>query len=338
MRYRTGVLLMGAVFLCVAGTAAPAAAQSGKDYYKGRQLDWIIGTGPGGGHDFYARLIGRHMERYLPGVRIVMLNRPGAGHIVAANLIYNAQPTGRTIGSFSTGLVYAQILKQKGIQFDLGKMSWVGKADSDVRVMSASVKSEFKTFEDVLNTKREIKFSASGVGGGSYNDAYLTGVAFDIPFRIIPGYSGGDTVMGLMRGETDLLMGGYGSAFEYMRGAQVSIIMQYGNALPNIPNAADYAKTEDAKAVVALMIAQGQLARITAGPPDIPADRLEALRTAYREAIESKEIREEAAKAKRDFDPAYGEDVAKMIRAALNQPPKIVELLERLEGEAKGAK
>lgn len=334
MRHLTRALAAGALFACALSAAQPAAAQSGKDFFKGKTIEWIIGTEPGGGHDFYARLISGHVERFLPGSTIVPKNRPGAGHIIAANLIYAARPNGLTIGSFSTGLVYSQILQKNGVRFDLGKMSWIGKADADVRVLSAAATSEYKTFEDVLNTKREIKFSASGVGAGSYNDAFLTATAFGIPFRIIPGYSGGDTVLGLMRGETDLLMGGQSSAEEYVRSGHAKILMQYGTFYKDIPNAADYAKTADAKAVVKLMIAQGNLARVTAGPPDIPADRLEALRTAYREAVESKEIREQAAKAKRDFHPAYGEEVTQMIRAALEQPPAVVAMLRKLEEAA----
>src|SRR3990170_6828095 len=100
-----GVIVAGAF----AGTGTAGAAETGKDFYKGKTVRWIIATGTGGGHDHYARLFARHMEAALPGSTFVNVNKPGAGHVIGANLIYVAKPDGLTIGNFSTGLIYAQI-------------------------------------------------------------------------------------------------------------------------------------------------------------------------------------------------------------------------------------
>lgn len=306
------------------------AAEKGKAYFNGKTIEWVIGSAPGGGHDYFARLIGRHMEKVLPGSSIVSRNRPGAGHIIAANLIYAAVPNGLTIGSFTTGLVYSQIQKKKGIRFDLAKMSWVGKAQSDWRVASVAKDSEYNTLQDLLNSKRKVKFSASGVGAGSYNDAFVFSNAYKIPSRIIVGYSGNSAVLGLLRKETDILMGGMSSAEAYQRAGQLKIILQFGKVLPNVPDAADYAKTPLQKALSIMMENQGKLARITAGPPKMVPDRLKALRTSYREAVTSKQLIEEATRAKRTVDPLIGEDVRQAIVSILNQPPAILEMLQGL--------
>jgi tripartite-type tricarboxylate transporter receptor subunit TctC len=314
--------------LLAAGTAE--SAEKGKAYFNGKTIEWVIGSAPGGGHDFFARLIARHIEPKLPGVKVVNKNRPGAGHIIAANLIYTAKPNGLTIGSFTTGLVYSQIQKKKGIRFDLAKMSWIGKAQSDWRVASVAKDSGYQTMQDLVNSKRKIKFSASGVGAGSYNDAFVFSSAYKLSSKIIVGYSGQSAVLGLLRKETDILMGGMSSAEAYQRAGQLKIILQFGKVLPNVPDAADFAKTPLQKALSLMMENQGKLARITAGPPNIVPDRLKALRTAYREAVTSKKLVEEATRAKRTVDPLFGDDVRQAIVSILNQPPAILDMLKGL--------
>lgn len=328
---RTSMSLGLAAGVGITAPSGPAmAADNGAEYFKGKTIEWVIGSAPGGGHDFFARLFAQHFEKGLPGVNVVNRNRPGAGHIIAANLVYAAPPNGLTIGSFSTGLVYSQIQNRKGIRFDLGKMSWVGKAQSDWRAASVAATSEFKSFDDILNAKREIKFSASGVGAGSYNDSFMIAKAYNIPSRIITGYSGSSAALGLMRKETDILMGGLSSAEGYARAGQVKIILQFGKALPGIPDAADYAKTPLQKALSLMMENQGKLSRITAGPPEVVPERLAALREAYRVAVNDKDFIEQAKKAGYDPDPLIGEDVRQAIVSIMNQPPAILDMLKGL--------
>lgn len=324
---------VGAVIACAGLTAGEAFAQAApnKAYYDGKQVEWIVSTAPGGGHDFWARLVSANMQRQLPGSKFVVRNRPGAGHIIGVNLIYNSAPNGLTLGNFTTGLVYTQLIGTKGIRFDLAKMSWVGKVSSERRVMSVAVNSEYKTFADVLNSKREVKFSSSGVGSGSFTDSFMVGTAFNIPFRIINGYSGSQSALAMVRGEVDVLMGGEDSADSYVRAGHLrNIMMVGGGGVRGMADANDYVKTPLGKQVIRLMSLMGNLSRITAGPPGIPADRLAALRVAFKEAIESKELQAAAKKAQRETEPAYGDDVRNMIVELMNQPPEIVAMLKKL--------
>jgi tripartite-type tricarboxylate transporter receptor subunit TctC len=210
-------------------------------------------------------------------------------------------------------------------------MSWIGKAQSDWRVASVAVNSkDYKNIQDVLNSKRPVKFSASGIGAGSYNDAFIFSAAYNIPRKIIVGYSGSSAALGMLRGETDVLMGGMSSALNYVRAGQVKIVLQFGKVLPGIPDARDLAKTPLQKALSDMMENQGKLSRITTGPPKMVPDRLATLRNTYRKAITSKQLIEEAKRAKRDLDPLIGEDVQKAIVAILNQPPEIMGMLRKL--------
>ncbi|MDX1483398.1 MAG: tripartite tricarboxylate transporter substrate-binding protein [Alphaproteobacteria bacterium] len=336
MRHSIKILATGALLGGAMALAGAAEAATGKDFYNGKTVRWIISTGPGGGHDFYARLFARHMERKLPGSKFVTLNRPGAGHRIGANLIYTAKPNGLTIGNFTTGLIYGQIMNLKGIKFDLAKMSWIGKGASDVRVVSAAVKGDYKTWDDVMNTKRKIKWSASGVGSGAWNDAFLISEAFKIPYRIIPGYQGTESALGMVRGETDLLVGGASSGMNYVRGGHTRIILRFGHSpqyaelFKTVPDAIDLAKTEQQKRLGKMLTLYGQLSRIIAGPPNIVPDRLKALRTAFMEAANDPLLIEEGKRSHRLIEAANGEETTKLVIDMLNQPPEIVAMLTAL--------
>lgn len=330
---RRGRFAPGVMGICLAvallANGAPSHADD-TDFFKGRTLTWIVSTGPGGGHDFYARLLSRHFEKQLPGSTVIVKNVPGAGHIIGANMVYAAKPDGLTIGSFSTGLVYGQIVEMTGVQFDLNKMSWVGKASSDPRVMMVSKKSGFKTLADMQKSDRPIVFVSSGVGGGSYNEAHMVGRAFNFPYKVLSGYAGNDGHMSILRGESDAAMDGAETSMALVDRGDAFLMLQFGKEIPNVADGKDFATTDEAKTISALLEAQSVLARITAGPPDIPGPRLDALRATYRRTLESAELKADAAKAKRSLKPLYGDDVTRLIRASLAQPPEVVALLKTL--------
>lgn len=308
--------------------AAPSLAEDkGADFFKGRTVTYIVSTSPGGGHDFYGRLAARHMERFLPGSTFVVKNVPGAGHLIGANMIYGSKPDGLTIGTFSTGITVSQIIGKEGIRFDLKKMSWVGKGATDTRVLLISDKAGFKDFEDLRKSKREIKLSTAGVGTGAYNETLIVGRAFDLPFKVMLGYSGSERAMGMMRGEVDGVIGGESSVEELGGTAGGRFFLAFGD-VPNTPNARDYVTNETQRKVVDLIEGQGVIYRLCAGPPDIPAERLAALRKAFMSAYRSPELQKEAGK--RPVTPLEGEEVAKMITAVIDQPPEIIALLKGL--------
>jgi tripartite-type tricarboxylate transporter receptor subunit TctC len=312
------------------GSLPVAVMAADADFYKGKTLTMVVATGPGGGYDTYARLVSKHLDVQLPGVTVVIRNVPGAGHIIGANMIYGAKPDGLTIGTFSTGLMYAQIVGQNGIRFDLGKMSWVGKASTDPRVLITGTNSEFKTFQDIKNAKRDVKLGASGVGGNNYNESLMVSRTYKLPIKVIPGYTGSENNLGVMRGEIDGFFSGFSSVEPLVKSGRAQYIMQFGNDIPNVPNALALADSEDAKAVARLLNSQSELGRLTAGPPEIPADRLQVLRGAYRGVLESESFLAEARKLDLPTVPMYGDDIRNRVVEALAQPPAVRGLLKEI--------
>jgi putative tricarboxylic transport membrane protein len=308
--------------------AFPALAQSGAGFFKNKTVTYIVSTSPGGGYDFYGRLVAQYMQKYLPGSTFVVKNLPGAGHIVGTNTIYASKPDGLTIGTFTTGLIYNQLIHAKGVRFDLTKMSWIGKAASDSRVIMVAAQSPIKTFADLQAQKTPVNFATSGVGGANFVEIHSLTKLLNLPIKILTGYNGNDDELAMRRGEVTGGMGSRSSFDDFVKNGYGRYIAQIGGKEKDVPQLASMISDPDTKSFLSLVQSQGDIARLTAGPPGIPPDRLAALQDAYRKAMNDPELKAKAEKAGRPLDPAVGDDVQKRVKDALNQKPKIVAVLD----------
>ncbi|HZS64165.1 MAG TPA: tripartite tricarboxylate transporter substrate-binding protein [Xanthobacteraceae bacterium] len=325
----------GALAMCL-GT--PAQAQSGADFYKGKTVTYIVSTAPGGGYDFYGRLISQYMQKYLPGSTFVVKNVPGAGHLIGANTIYASKADGLTIGTFNTGLIYNQLIQAAGVKFDLTKMSWVGKAASEPRVIMVASQSPIKSWKDLMAQKEPVNFATSGVGSANYVEIHTLKEMLKMPVKILTGYNGNDDELAMRRGEVTGGMGSRSSFDEFVKNGYGRYIAQIGGNDKDVPQLGTMITDPDAKAFLALVESQGDIARLTAGPPGIPADRLAALQDAFRKAMADPELQDKVAKQGRPLDPKIGDDVLKLVQSALRQKPETVALLkEAMEAKAPAA-
>lgn len=324
-RTATGLLLAGG--LIAASMATPAQAQGGADYFKGKTVSYIVATAAGGGYDLYGRLVAEYMQRNLPGSTFVVRNLPGAGHLVGANTIYASRPDGLTIGTFNTGLIYNQLVGLPGMKFDLTKMSWVGKATTEPRTITIAQQSPIKTFADLQASKELLNFATSGLGSANYVETTMLTTALKLPARVLTGYNGNDDQLAMRRGEVAVTIGSRSSFDQFVKNGYGRFLAQIGGKDTDVPQLRDLVKDPGALSLIELVQSQGDIARLTAGPPGIPPDVLEALRQAYRKALEDKELQEKAAKLERPVEPGYGNEVLNAIVTALKQPPETVALL-----------
>jgi tripartite-type tricarboxylate transporter receptor subunit TctC len=264
------------------------------------------------------------MQKYLPGSTFVVRNMPGAGHVIGANAIYASRPDGLTIGTFNTGLIYNQLIGLEGVKFDLTKMSWIGKAGSDPRVVVIAQQSPIKTFEELRASKDQLNFATAGVGSASYVETVMLTNALKLPVKVLTGYNGTEDQLAMRRGEVVGSIASRSSYEQFVKNGFGRFVVQIGGSETDVPKLGPMVTDPAGKQLVALIQSQGDIARLTAGPPGIPNDRLEALRTAYRQALEDKELQAKAEKLERPVDPAYGEDVAKAVGEALNQTPETI--------------
>ena len=313
--------------LIAASIAMPAHAQGGADYFKGKTVTYIVATAAGGGYDLYGRLVAEYMQRYLPGSTFIVRNLPGAGHLVGANTIYASRADGLTIGTFNTGLIYNQLVGLPGMKFDLTKMSWIGKATTEPRTITIAQQSPIKTFADLQASKDPINFATSGVGSANYVETTMLTSALKVPSKVLTGYNGNDDQLAMRRGEVGGTIGSRSSFEQFVKNGYGQFIAQIGGKDTDVPQLRDLVKDPAALSLIALVQSQGDVARLTAGPPGIPPAVLEALRNAYRNALEDKELQEKAAKLERPVEPGYGDDVLNAIVTALKQPPETIALL-----------
>jgi tripartite-type tricarboxylate transporter receptor subunit TctC len=311
------------------------AAPADLDFYKGKLVTYIVATKPGGGYDAYARLIGRYLQKNLPGTTVIIKNVPGAGHIIGANDTFTAKPDGLTIGTFNTGLIYSQIVGQEGIKFDLTKFSWVGKASSETRVLLVGLKTPYMSIKDILESKDPIKMPASGVGSQDYNETSILAVALPAKFQVIPGYAGNEGEMAILRGECQGVIGSYTGLQGFINGKECRVLLQFGSEskipqLANVPHISGLNVSPKGKTIIKMVNTIDLIGRLTAAPPGVPAGRLQVLREAYKKTVTDPELIKDGQKLQLEFDPAYAEDVQKLIYEAVNQPEENLKLLKQI--------
>ena len=317
-----------ALVVAIATLVAPTAlAQSGADYFKGKTITYVVATNPGGGYDAYGRLVAEYMQRYLPGSTIVVRNMPGAGHLVGTNAIFAARPDGLTIGTFNTGLIYNQLIKHPGVRFDLNRMSWVGKAASEGRIMAIARQSPIMSYQDLVAQTQAVNFAAAGIGSAAYVETVMLTTALKLPIKILTGYNGNDDMLAMRRGEVVGTISARSTWDPMIRNGYARYIAQIGGDETDVPQLSTMVTDPAAKALIALIQTQCDVARLTAGPPGIPPDRLDALRAAFRKALEDKELLAKTEKLGLPIQPAYGDTVLAMVKEALAQSPETIALL-----------
>lgn len=334
-RPRCIIGLIATLWICL--TVPPAsAAESAEQFYQGKTITYIVATAPGGGYDTYARLLARYMNKYLPHSRIIVKNIPGAGHVIGANELYASPPDGLTIGTFNTGLIYLQLLGEAGVRFDLAKMSWLGKSASDPRVLVLSKKSGVTSVQQLFDrARRPINLFAAGVGSAGYIDTRLAVAALHLNVRLIPGYNGSEGTLGMLRGETQGTIGSESSYMQFVDNGNGYYALQIGGSTVRgsdgrpIPQADQLTHDQSAERVLAMIAAEGDIARLTAGPPGIPADRLALLRAVYLRALADPGLIGDARRMDLPVDPADGVHVQQIIATALQQPPQNIRLLHQ---------
>jgi len=214
------------------------------------------------------------------------------------------------------------------VRFDLTKMSWIGKAASEPRTFVIAKQTPIKNFDELRHYKDTLKFASSGIGSSSFVEITSLTHILKLPIKVVTGYNGNEDQMAMRRGETNGGLGSRSSLEGFVKNGYGHFIAQIGGKETDVPQLKDLIKDPNGQAIVALIQSQGDIARLTAGPPGIPADRLAALREAYKRAMNDPELQAKAEKLDRPVDPAYGDDVLALIKGALDQKPEVVAVLK----------
>jgi tripartite-type tricarboxylate transporter receptor subunit TctC len=326
-----------------------ASADSVEDFYKGRNIQLIIATGPGAQYDFMGRAVARHFGKYIPGnPTVTPQNMAGASGFRAANHLYTVAPKdGTVIGTFNNAIAFYQAMRQPGIQYKAEDFSWVGAVPQDTPLVSVWSDTGVKTIEDAK--KKEVIMGATGAGGNFAGHVALLNSVLGTKFKIVTGYDGGNSInLAIERGEVQGKANTTWAAFksitpEWVKDHKIVPLVQFGATkdpeLPNVPLLGELATNDAERRMFDLVCSTAALGQPFAAPPDIPQDRLAALRTAFEKTLLDPGFRKDAAKLGQQVEmiATTGDEVTKIVKRTIETPEPLVERL-RVALEVKGAK
>src|SRR5262245_10484964 len=299
--------------------AAPVKAA---DFYSGKTIDFIIGGDVGGGYDIYARVVARHLNRFIPGnPTIVPKNQPGAGSGRAASFLYSVAPKdGTVIGAVFPGAVMGPLLDDRAQPlYEPIRFQYLGSADNATRVCISHERSVIKRFEDTL--KQKTIMGASAAGGSTRDYIIMLKKATGAMFDLVAGYKGtADIFLAMERGEVDGMCGLDWASLksqrpDWVRDKVVNILAQI-NLEPDAELARlgalqiwRFIKTADDKRAVELIIGQQVFGRPYLAPPGVPAEPVAILRAAFDATLRNKDFLADAERTRIDVAPSSGERV-----------------------------
>jgi tripartite-type tricarboxylate transporter receptor subunit TctC len=315
--------------------AAPAAAQSVADFYKGKTVTIWVGYSAGGGYDTYARTVAAHMGRHIPGhPNIVVKNKPGAGSLRLTNDLYNTLPKdGTAIAVVGRGMPTEPLLGNTSAKFDASKFNWLGSANNEVSVCIAWHKTGIKNLEQLKSRTMIV----GGTGPGADTDTFpkVLNNLVGTKLKLVTGYPGGSDInLAIERGEVDGRCGYSWTSLKsrqknWLDGKLVNILVQMSTAkhpdLPNVPFIMDMAKTPKQKRVLEFIYARQAWGRPFMAPPNLPADRIKALQSAFMATMKDAKFLAAAKKQHLEVNPISGPEVAKLVAGIYASPKDIIE-------------
>ena len=319
-------------------------------FYKDKTIRIIVGFTSGGLYDQYARLLARHMGKYIPGnPNLIVQNMPGAGSLTSTNYIYSvAKPDGLTLGMPGSGIYLDQLLGRKEASFDVAKLAWIGSIDQRDLVLYMKADLPWKSIEDVMSAKEAPKCGATGTSDLTSILTSILDETLGVKFQEVRGYPGGVEIdLALEKGEIHCRGTGITTHFArepyftwHKTGFDRHIVQTGAKKDPRIADAPtlvdimDKRKTSSfSRSVAKVMLVSATLGRPMMTTPGTPADRVKLLREAYLKTFNDPEVVQEAKKSRLDLQALPGPEVDTQIREVMNQPKEVIERVKKLSGE-----
>lgn len=341
-RLRTLSLAMAATALLGISTSAPVAADAVADFYRGKQVAILLGTGPGRTYDIYARLLADHMARHIPGKPTMIVQyMQGGGGLKATNHMYNAAPKdGTMVATLFDTLPILQRLKPEAARYEADKFNWIGAFSQTVSVLIAMSDAPATTLEAAK--KNEIIFGSIGKNNSTYWWPALINSVLGTKFKIVSGYrSGNEIYLAMERGEvhaySPVWLSVTATKADWLRDGKIRVLTQLGNSpidgLKDVPMGVDAATTAEGKQSLRFLAAASPLGRSVVAPPGVPAERIAALREALAKTVRDPAFLAEAEKRKLPVTPYTAAQLEEAVEAVLATPPALVERIRTaLEG------
>jgi len=324
--------------LFVLGLLGPAQvhAQAQDDvaaFYRGKQVRLVVGTAPGGGYDLFARIVARHIAAHIPGQpTVIVQNQPAAGGLVMTNQLYALGPKdGTAIGVPINGIPTAPLLQQ-GAQFDATKLIWLGSTNREPYVAFVWHTAPVQSLAELR--AKDLVVGATAPGTTMADFPLVVNDVLGLKFKVVRGYEGTPQINhAIERGEIQG-QGGIGWAAvkaqvpQWIAEKKIKVIAQYGLKrhpdLADVPAMLELAVNEPDRQALAMLFARAEYGRPYFLPPDVPANRVQALRRAFDATMKDPAFVADAARLQLDIDPMTGEEVQALVAQLNRTPPAIV--------------
>jgi tripartite-type tricarboxylate transporter receptor subunit TctC len=315
----------------------PAHAQSVADFYKGKTIRVIVGSSPGD-YDSWARLTARHLSKHVPGnPNFVVENMPGAGSLVATNHLYNrAAQDGTVLGTVSRNIPHYAFAKKPNAMFDPLKFNWIGSPEMTNRGCYARSDVGVDRTEDLY--QRELLVGTDGAGTSLSELPVLLRNLLGMKFRTVDGYKGSsDVVLAMQRGEVGGICQTV-TGFSQSAQAQLDsglfrlLFTTERDRLPkfNVPTIFEFTKTDDERAILDFQASALETGRPWLAPPNVPSDRVEALRRAFDATMKDEAFIADASKRSFEVNPRTGEHIEAVLRKVASFPPELLVRMAQL--------
>jgi len=335
--------LLASLAMIAAFSVAPVPRAMAADFYAGKTINFIAGTDTGGGFSIYARLIAKHLGRFISGnPTIVVKNMPGAGGSTAATYLYRAAPKdGTTILSVSPNAILGKLLDETQSQYDPTRFLYLAGAERGTRLCMTFQHSKIRTYEDALAQKAIIGATSAGSPTREYAAWHKHATA--AKFEIVSGYKGPpDLFIAMERGEIDGVCGLDWSALksqqpEWLRQRKLNLLVQDSIesqpelAALGVPTPWRYIADDIDREAVALMVSfQQAFGKTYLAPPGVPAEQIKTLRNAFAGVLRDPELLADAEKLRIEIAAQSGEEIQRVVEAAYAAPRNVVERLKKI--------
>ena len=331
-RSAIGALALASGLALSIAQAARAADDDG--FFRGKQINLVVGSGVGGGYDVYGRVLAPFYGEHIPGKpKVVVSNMVGASSLRAAGYMSASAPRDGTVIALTlSSIPTAPQLTPTGANFDPTQFSWIGSMTRDPFVGYVWHTSPIKTIDDTFNT--EVTMGADSLGSAGADLAVIAKTFFGMKLKLVLGYPDSAAVkLAMENGEVEGTFANFladikSTRPQWLKQGLARIIVQHGFTrspeLPNVPTLFEYAKTDEQKAALRLLLARQEFAKPLFAPPSIPPQRLEALRRAFDETMRDPAFLEAAAKADIPIEaPMTGENLATSVAELARTPPSV---------------
>jgi len=338
------------IILTAASISRGTAHAQQTPFYKDKTIRIVVGFTSGGLYDQYARLLARHMGKYIPGnPNIIVQNMPGAGSLTSTNYVYSvAKADGLTLGMPGSGIYLDQLLGRKEASFDVAKLVWIGSIDQRDLVLYMKADAPWKSIEDVMTSKEQPKCGATGTSDLTSILTSIMDETLGVKFQEVRGYPGGVEIdLALEKGEIHCRGTGITTHFArepyftwHKTGFDRHIIQTGAKKDPRLLDAPTLIELMDkrktsafSRSVAKVMLVSATLGRPMMATPGTPPDRVKMLRDAYLKAFSDAEVTQEAKKSRLDLQALPGVEVETQIREVMNQPKDVIERVKKLSAE-----